>query len=126
VLRELISTEEHYNSGLKILKFFYKQPLMTKNIFPLEEITKIFSPSLNAILLTSDKLLEQLLKIPLDTDDHHEIGRIFIDMMGPMFEKSYLTYITGYEDSILAFEGLIKENKQFAKFVQATEKKRRM
>lgn len=56
IIKEIIYTEEHYNSALKTLKKEYRQPLIENNFLPLDSITKLFSPSLSSVVLISDGL----------------------------------------------------------------------
>lgn len=121
IIKEIIYTEEHYNSALKTLKKEYRQPLIENNFLPLDSITKLFSPSLSSVVLISDITLPD--EPNEDSIDNYEIGPLFLKMMDSNFEKSYYTFISGYEESEQVFKYLIKHNLKFSQFIKSVQKK---
>uniref|UniRef100_A0A6B2LB31 DH domain-containing protein n=1 Tax=Arcella intermedia TaxID=1963864 RepID=A0A6B2LB31_9EUKA len=122
-MKEILQTEINYNNGLRTIKLVFKQPLMTTSILSPEQITKIFPHSLRAILLSSDRLLAQLKELDIDKDYHFDIGSLFLHMMDETFQQSYKTFIMSYEESSATYKNLLKDNKEFKKFIETSSKK---
>lgn len=117
VANEILTSEREYVKALEDCSRYYGKPLrLDKKVLTKEQVTEIFSPVFETIVLLSRTLLSDLELRMVQWSPEQQLGDIFLKIVD--FLKVYVGYIENFDTSIRTRQELAK-SKKFTKLLES-------